>query len=297
VNHEAVTSHSPNDSIRTAVALIEKRSKNRSEYRFYRYVETRQTSSGVSFAPSVYLTKNYWLNNPDYRTLFVLEHLNECGLPDLSEVTAHQLAERMSLIGRLPVEKLAWVRKADNQLTPELLEEFIAAAIAGGYVEAPETKDAIKEMERDWHKVSELILPIVPCHNDLHINNLGLRCREGGKEYVFFDWEKFGLNHAGADLHHFIAKGISEPDFAPFADVLHKRYRDIVSEVHHVERRIVDIGAYSYSLFRSMTCSVMHKNNKKRRMQMNHVTTLFRRLKETVVVYVGYILDFLPILA
>jgi hypothetical protein len=276
--------------------LIEKRSKTSNEYRFYRYAEIRQTASGVSFVPSIYLTKCYWLNNPDdYRTFFVLEHLKECGLPDLSEVTAHQLAARMSLVSRLPVEQLGWAQRAENQLTPELLEQFIAAAVAGGYVEALITKDALKEIERDWHRVSDLTLPMVPCHNDLHINNLGLRYREGRKEYVFFDWEKFGLNYVGADLHHFINKGIAEPDLAPFAGLLHKRYRDIVCDVHSVENRIVDLGALSYSLFRSMSRSVMHKNNKKRRMQIDHVIALFRRIKETLGLYLGYVLDYIPL--
>jgi hypothetical protein len=65
--------------------------------------------------------------------------------------------------------------------------------------------------------------------------------------------------------------------------------------VHSVENRIVDLGALSYSLFRSMTRSVIHKNNKRRRMQIDHVIALFRRIKETLGLYLGYVLDYIPL--
>jgi len=264
--------------------LVEKRSRNLKEYRLYRHFASSRNGLGRRIAPRVHLAKRYWLTNPDdYRSLILIDHLAGCGLPDYSEAAAHRLADKMSLISSLPAEEMPWVPKAENRLTPELLNDFVEAATAKGHVESPEAKSLIEAMRRDWHRISALPLdrlPAVPCHNDLHVKNLGVQRIEGRNEYLFFDWEKFGLNYLGSDLHHFLCKSISEPEFKPFFDTLNARYKEIVCKKHRVDERYVDLAALSYGLFRCMTRSVMHKDNKRRRSQMNQVATIFGRMKE-----------------
>ena len=279
--------------------LVAKKTRHTIEARLYKHLISRRLRNESRLTPEIHSTKAFWINNPnDYKSFILLEHLPRCGLVDHSSATAHQLAEKMIAISTLCPQEMRWIGKADNELSTELLEQFIAAAEEGGYVTSLETALALEDMRRNWHELFAMQtsgLRLVPCHNDLHIENLGVSIKADRPEYVFFDWEKFGLNYLGSDLHHFITRGISEPDFEPFSEALRKRYREIAADTHGADGRSVDIAALSYSLFRCMTRSVIRRADKKQRVQLNHVVILFRRLRELACAAVAHVWEYAPL--
>jgi len=188
----------------------------------------------------------------------------------------------MSMISTLRVNERPWITTAPNQLTPGLLNNFITIARENGHV-PPEVNKILEAMERDWHKLASLHsigLPLVPCHNDLHILNLGARNTAKGEEYCFFDWEHFALNFLGSDLHHFICLSISQPQFAPFCDALRQQYKDIVCCMHDAKEREVELAGLSYTLYRCMVRSIKRG---KSGFQMKHVIAIYKRLQELLL--------------
>ena len=242
--------------------LVEKRAADPQEHRFYCSVAGRP--DGPRLAPQLYAATDHgFLARDPRRYVIVMEHMPRLGLPSESTRTAHDLAAAISGIAALPAEMHPH-NKRYNRLSGRLLSRFLGLVHETGSIHDPATCRGAAEMSRQWHRLSaiaKLKLPWLPSHNDLHPDNL---CpiddakRDGS--FVFIDWEAFGQNYAGADLHHFIRLGLLEPELAPFCTALRQRYAELLREMHGLDVELVEIGAHAYALRRCMRRTLLGRN-------------------------------------
>ncbi|HEX2217041.1 MAG TPA: phosphotransferase, partial [Xanthobacteraceae bacterium] len=139
-------------------------------------------------------------------------------------------------------------------------------------------RDRLAAMMEGWARVQAIAdreLPLIPSHNDLAPGNTCQLAAEGGDpRFVFIDWEAFGLNFAGADLHHFLRLAIVNPAYAPFFEELRRRYFERMHDVHGYDCVATDIGAHVYALYRSMLRAV----NKKKGSELHVAMAIYAKL-------------------
>ena len=83
---------------------------------------------------------------------------------------------------------------------------------------------------------------------------------KGGVRFVFIDWEAFGPNYAGAELHHFLRDGVENADVAGFYAELRASYSQRMQALHGIDPRTVDLGAHLYALRRSLRRALLERS-------------------------------------
>jgi hypothetical protein len=250
--HEVVSAAAP-DSKSPMLRIIEKRSIKPEEHAFYRIAADQKLEAAP--APELYAAfdAGFAIRDP-LRYVVYLEHLPRPGLPDQSTETAYRLADSISAVARLKLPPTFRPRRA-IQLSEDLLSEFLRHAGAAGRRDTAACR-GLEKMAIEWPQilmVRALGLPVLPSHNDLHVRNICLVRGPRAEEFVFIDWEAFGMNYAGADLHHFLRDAVLKPDLFPFFQALRSRFLERVRDIHSVDSRMIDLGAHAYALTRSMS--------------------------------------------
>lgn len=245
------------------IRIVEKRAIKPYELDFYRIVQSRNRGAGQTLGPELYGTADVARSAGDPRryTIF-LQHLPRSGLPDRSRATAHRLAERICAISSLSLE--GYTRSPrPHELTSDILSRFIAVAETKNGLADGAKRQAVEAIRKDWPRMSEIAamrLRRVPCHHDLHLENIRHLPDGGGDRFVFIDWEEFGCNYLGADLHNLICLGLSDPSYAAFCEAIKERYIDRARETHGVDRQSIDLGAHAYALRRCMLRAVQNSS-------------------------------------
>jgi thiamine kinase-like enzyme len=167
-------------------------------------------------------------------------------------------------------------------MSERLLSRFVALVEATGPIDDPATRRQLEGMRdgcRQALAIQDRELPWVPSHNDLHLNNVCMLPLESAAgRFVFIDWEAFGFNYAGADLHHFVRLGILEPERAEFFDALRRRCLERLSDMHRLDMRVADLGAHAYALRRAMRRAVLARDASELRLARRIYDRLMRLL-------------------
>jgi hypothetical protein len=266
-------------------AFVEKRSSRRAEYRFYKLISKWSVPPGdsirpsVTIAPMLYAAQDEGAAAPDGRRFVVMiEKISKRGFPQFSTRAAGLLADCIYEVSTISLASYRNPPRRRNEFTPELLERFIEFAASTGQMEDAATRRGIGAMRREWDTLCGAALaslPSIPCHNDLHVDNV-LFTRQGEREaWVFIDWEQFGLNHVGADLHHFIRSGLEDTGFGPFSCALLDRYSERMADGHAVDRQTVSVGAHAYALHRCVERTLRRRDV----LQIRLAVRLFERMQ------------------
>ncbi len=273
--HEVFPASNPNAG-EPALRIVEKRAESPAEYRFYRFVSGEQPQPKV--APELYAASDAGRRAKDgLRYLMLMEHLPRQGLPE----TAHRLADSIADISALALPTTMRAKRA-SAMSERLLSRFVALVQSTGLIDDPATRRQVEGMPDGCRRalaIQDRQLPWVPSHNDLHLNNVRMPAADAAAgRFVFIDWEAFGLNYAGADLHHFVRLGILEPERAEFFDALRRRCLERLSDMHRLDRRVADLGAHAYALRRAMRRAVLARDTSELRLALRIYDRLMRLL-------------------
>jgi hypothetical protein len=263
-----------------ALRIVEKRAANPDEYRFYRFVSGEQPEPKV--APKLYAASETGRRAKDgLRYVLLIEHLPRQGLPDFSTATAHRLADSIGDISALALPSTMGAKRA-SFMSERLLSRFIALVEATRPIgdAAPRRRlEGMREGCRQALAIQARELPWVPSHNDLHLNNVCTLPPDGANgRFVFIDWEAFGLNYAGADLHHVVRLGVLEPGHAAFFEALRQRCLERLSDMHRLDMRVADLGAHAYALRRAVRRAVLGRDTPEIRLALQIHDRLMRLL-------------------
>jgi hypothetical protein len=277
--HELFPAANPNAG-EPVLRIVEKRAESPAEYQFYRFVSGEQPQPRV--APELYAASDAGRRAKDgLRYVMLFEHLPRQGLPDLSTETAHRLADSIGDISALALPSTIGARRASS-MSERLLSRFIALVEATGPIDEPATRRQVEGMRdvcRQALAIQDRELPWVPSHNDLHLQNVCMLPLDGAADrFVFIDWEAFGLNYAGADLHHFVRLGILEPGRAAFFEALRQRCLERLRDMHRLDMRVADLGAHAYALRRAMRRAVLASDASELRLALQIYDRLMRLL-------------------
>jgi hypothetical protein len=275
--HEVLPAACP-ESNTPLVRIVEKCSARPQEYQFYRLCADRAGAARRAPAPLLYhaIDIGFQLRN-HLRYVIYFEHVERRALASRSPEIAQALARSLSALSTLDLPPGFQARNA-LRLSPDLLAKLISHVEAAGYTRHAATAKKLEEMVAGWPRilaVRQLNLPSVPSHNDLHVHNVRLRSDCAGEpEVVFIDWEAFGWNYVGADLHHFVRETVVQPELTPFFEALRSRYVERVRKNYSIGRLQVDIGAYAYALTRAIS-RVIRKGDRR---ELHVVFRLYARV-------------------
>lgn len=243
--------------------FVEKRTDSKGEYNFYRLASDQIPHGGLLRAPRLFQASDQHAATFDnHRYALFIEHIEDCALSDFSTTTAHRLADAACDLSTIPHAALSGTRPRTFALD-ELVDRFFKAAEKSGCLSNPATRDGLRTMLEHTGQmpdVASLGLPSVPCHNDLTTRNICLppRPREDGR-FVFIDWELFGANYIGSDMSRFIILATSSPGLADFSKALQEHYYERMRNVHSVDRRTIELGAYAYASAQAMKKAINRK--------------------------------------
>ena len=274
--HDVVPASDPSAGM-PLVRIFDKCAARSNEYRFYRIISGQQMVGGP-ISPTLYAAWKAGFGPEHRRYTILMECLPRRGLSNLSAATAHCLAERIGDISTIQ-RGVGFEDKRTGAMSDDLLSSFVTRADEAGEMSDPASRDRLAAMIEGWKQVqaiAERELPLIPSHNDLAPRNTCQLGAEGGApRFVFIDWEAFGLNYAGADLHHFLRLAIAEPAYASFFQELRRHYLERMRDLHGFDGLATDVGAHTYALYRSMIRAV----KKKRAAELHIATEIYAKLK------------------
>jgi len=270
VCEHSIRAMSAYNSEQYVLRVIEKRTNNVSEYEFYRYLCSNPLDRDFRITPTVYSVVEHEDGGTNqFKFSIVMENLEKIGLKDFSHLSACKLAEALSCIPSLSVEEMPLLRISPNKITSDLVDQFVSLAIWHNQTDSAAQEAELESMRKNAKCIGKIDLsqvPLVPCHNDIHLKNLFFYQEKEKESYVFIDWEQFGLNYLGADVHHFLRRGSAgmrhaavKYNFVDFVDKLYDEYRSLLCDAYELKHSEFDKSAYYYSLFRCMQRSVERK--------------------------------------
>ena len=225
---------------------MEKRAP-RKEYRAYRQLE-KCDKQKPGLGPEVYFAREY----RNGATLLV-EHLPQvAGVFAQTTENALCLADRIFEISLLSPIDAHRLHEASDISRPGIFDLFLAAPQRASNNAGESMRKRCEELARRFAG-QQVMSTKVPCHNDLHWNNIsaGTGQSDGG-DFRFIDWELFGLNWIGADLHFFVRRALAGRIQMNFWQALLGRYAERAERTFRADQATIELAAYCYALYRSL---------------------------------------------
>lgn len=250
-----------------AIEMVEKRSRTRSEARFYRFAAARAAAgSGAGVVPAVYAV-DLRPGLPPWLSLCSTVLMERLVVPRRARVPPGNLARAIAGIADLE----GFAMPAASGLSGRWVRRFVAAAGRRG-----QASGALGRMAR---VVPEVLaspayrgIPLVPCHNDVHSRNCGFRTGDATRP-VLLDWESLAMNRAGSDLHHLVKLPAGER----YLRALVAAYDEALAPRHAVGRERLELAACAYALRRGIARYLRQPGRERRR--FDQVVAVFERLE------------------